>query len=312
MFQNLPLSAKQKESLIEDFVLRSQKTKPLVIPAQKYSTVSTQNVAPLVTQTANTPNPSLDAMQSQMQQIIPLSEIQSLSQRQVHPQLISSIYGDDSDNKSQAQGTEAEALDDASEAGTAEGETAAEAAAAEAAAAEAAAAERTLEESVDDETLKRRITGFGSPPLHPPLHREVRGLLPSTSRGHFGLVSDPAPSTVQRLMTPTQSGSGRSAANMLRSDSPHFANPTVAQPGGKQNGKNLVTGQTFDRDRLSQQINPLSYTTGSPLRTTYPRVLPNTGPSSSSLVGQPSSSVGQRGGSQLSMLQQRNDSGEIL
>jgi len=69
MFQNLPLSAKQKESLIEDFVLRSQKTKPLVIPAQNYSNVSTQNVAPLVTQTANTPNPALVAMQSQMQQM---------------------------------------------------------------------------------------------------------------------------------------------------------------------------------------------------------------------------------------------------
>ena len=62
MFQNLPLSAKQKESLIENFVLRSQKTKPLVIPAQNYSTVSTQNVAPLVTQTANTPNVSNDTL----------------------------------------------------------------------------------------------------------------------------------------------------------------------------------------------------------------------------------------------------------
>ena len=41
MFQNLPLSAKQKESLIEDFVLRSQKTKPLVIPAGQLSPLCT-------------------------------------------------------------------------------------------------------------------------------------------------------------------------------------------------------------------------------------------------------------------------------
>jgi hypothetical protein len=191
MFQNLPLSAKQKESLIEDFVLRSQKTKPLVIPAQKYSTVSTQNVAPLVTQTANTPNPSLDAMQSQMQQIIPLSQIKSQRRASLetrHTQLVS-------DEESVAQGTEAGELDNASEAGTAEGETAEERAAAAAAleevAAEAAAAEALTQ--VSRETLKGRITGFGSSALH----REVRGLLPSTNRGHSGLVNDPVPSVVQ-------------------------------------------------------------------------------------------------------------------
>jgi hypothetical protein len=87
MFQNLPLSAKQKESLIEDFVLRSQKTKPLVIPAQNYSNVSTQNVAPLVTQTANTPNPALVAMQSQMQQIISQLQTQGQTQSQAVSQL---------------------------------------------------------------------------------------------------------------------------------------------------------------------------------------------------------------------------------
>lgn len=52
MYQNLPLPQSQKEELIRDFNLRSQKAKPLVIPARQYSTLSLDKPNALVAQVA--------------------------------------------------------------------------------------------------------------------------------------------------------------------------------------------------------------------------------------------------------------------
>ena len=50
MYQNLPIPHAQKESLINEFVLRSQKQLPLSIPAMEYSTVSLDKVGALTNQ----------------------------------------------------------------------------------------------------------------------------------------------------------------------------------------------------------------------------------------------------------------------
>jgi hypothetical protein len=52
MFNNLNLPQMQKEELINDFVLRSQKAKPLVIPPRQYSTLSLHKPDALVRQVA--------------------------------------------------------------------------------------------------------------------------------------------------------------------------------------------------------------------------------------------------------------------
>jgi hypothetical protein len=53
MFNNLPnMSQAEKQSLIEDYVLRSQKAKPLVIPERVYSTLSLDKGNALVRQVA--------------------------------------------------------------------------------------------------------------------------------------------------------------------------------------------------------------------------------------------------------------------
>lgn len=52
MYQNLPVSQSQKEELISDFVLRSQRAKPLVIPERQYSTLSLDKPNALVAQVA--------------------------------------------------------------------------------------------------------------------------------------------------------------------------------------------------------------------------------------------------------------------
>ena len=52
MFQNLPISMAQQDSLIEDFILRSQKQEPLAPIARTYSTLSLDKVDALVRQVA--------------------------------------------------------------------------------------------------------------------------------------------------------------------------------------------------------------------------------------------------------------------
>ena len=66
MYPNLPIPHAQKESLINEFVLRSQKQLPLKIPAMEYSTVSLDKVGALVTQTQNGGDVSNDVLQSLM------------------------------------------------------------------------------------------------------------------------------------------------------------------------------------------------------------------------------------------------------
>jgi len=60
MFENLPLSKAQKESLLIDFVERSMKTKPITIPPHRYATRVTDHLSvvpsttrPIATQTNN-------------------------------------------------------------------------------------------------------------------------------------------------------------------------------------------------------------------------------------------------------------------
>ena len=53
MYQNLPIPHAQKESLINEFVLRSQKQLPLKISAMQYSTLSLDKVGALTNQTQN-------------------------------------------------------------------------------------------------------------------------------------------------------------------------------------------------------------------------------------------------------------------
>ena len=48
MFENLKLPATQKESLIEDFILRSQNQRPITVPARVYATLSADKVNALV------------------------------------------------------------------------------------------------------------------------------------------------------------------------------------------------------------------------------------------------------------------------
>lgn len=63
MFNNLPnMSQAEKQSLIEDYVLRSQKAKPLVIPERVYSTLSLDKGNALVRQVANQPGGDLGAI----------------------------------------------------------------------------------------------------------------------------------------------------------------------------------------------------------------------------------------------------------
>ena len=66
MYQNLPIPHAQKESLINEFVLRSQKQLPLKISAMQYSTLSLDKVGALTTQTQNGSNVSNDVLQSLM------------------------------------------------------------------------------------------------------------------------------------------------------------------------------------------------------------------------------------------------------
>jgi hypothetical protein len=51
MFQNLPISKAQKESLLLDFVERSMKTKPITIPAHRYATRVTDKLSVVATST---------------------------------------------------------------------------------------------------------------------------------------------------------------------------------------------------------------------------------------------------------------------
>ena len=69
MFQNLSVPQAQKESLINGYVLRSQKQLPLKISAMQYSTVSLDKVGALVTQTQNGGNVSNDVLQSLMNSV---------------------------------------------------------------------------------------------------------------------------------------------------------------------------------------------------------------------------------------------------
>lgn len=73
MFQNLKLPATQKESLIEDFILRSQKQRPITVPARVYATLSADKVNALVTQVAsNTISHQIQAaIQSAVQAAMP-------------------------------------------------------------------------------------------------------------------------------------------------------------------------------------------------------------------------------------------------
>ena len=56
MFQNLPISKAQKESLLLDFVERSMKTNPITFPAHRYATRTTDHllVVPSTTRTVDT------------------------------------------------------------------------------------------------------------------------------------------------------------------------------------------------------------------------------------------------------------------
>ena len=49
MFQNLPISKAQKESLLLDFVERSMKTNPITIPAHRYATRVTDKLSVVAT-----------------------------------------------------------------------------------------------------------------------------------------------------------------------------------------------------------------------------------------------------------------------
>lgn len=59
MFNNLPIHQMQKETLINDFVIRSQIQKPLLIPARKFSTLSLDKPNALVRQVATPPGGDL-------------------------------------------------------------------------------------------------------------------------------------------------------------------------------------------------------------------------------------------------------------
>ena len=56
MFQNLPISKAQKESLLLDFVERSMKTNPITIPAHRYATRVTDKISVVPSTTPPTPH----------------------------------------------------------------------------------------------------------------------------------------------------------------------------------------------------------------------------------------------------------------
>ena len=69
MYQNLPIPQAQKDSLINEFVLRSQKQLPLKISAMQYSTLSLDKVGALTNQTQNGSNVSNDILETLMKSL---------------------------------------------------------------------------------------------------------------------------------------------------------------------------------------------------------------------------------------------------
>ena len=69
MYQNLPIPHAQKESLINEFVLRSQKQLPLKISAMQYSTLSLDKVGALTDQTQNGNYVSKDIFEALMKSL---------------------------------------------------------------------------------------------------------------------------------------------------------------------------------------------------------------------------------------------------
>ena len=69
MYQNLPIPHAQKESSINEFVLRSQKQLPLKISAMQYSTLSLDKVGALTNQTQNGSNVSNDILEILMKSV---------------------------------------------------------------------------------------------------------------------------------------------------------------------------------------------------------------------------------------------------
>ena len=69
MYQNLPIPQAQKDSLINEFVLRSQKQLPLKISAMQYSTLSLDKVGALTNQTPNGSDVSNDVLATLMKNL---------------------------------------------------------------------------------------------------------------------------------------------------------------------------------------------------------------------------------------------------
>lgn len=94
MYQNLNLPQSQTEELIRDFNLRSQKAKPLVIPARQYSTLSLDKPNALVTQVATQPGGGVArdlaaALTNAVTQTIPLND--AVTQTDARPNSSTSV-----------------------------------------------------------------------------------------------------------------------------------------------------------------------------------------------------------------------------
>lgn len=86
MFNNLPIPQAEKQSLIEDYVLRSQKANPLVIPQREYSTLSLDKGNALVRQVATQTDGTLGtSVSNQVQTAVNSTLYGMVSQHYVPP-----------------------------------------------------------------------------------------------------------------------------------------------------------------------------------------------------------------------------------
>jgi len=252
MFNNLNITPMQKEELINDFVLRSQKAKPLVIPPRIYSTLSLDKQNALVRQVV-TQTLANDLARDQINAVVGLGSVasddESVSQLTTRPGSPEADYPY-SDNEDETDANVPEP----------DGDTGLP----------------TTEERIQSYNLRRgQIFGrnaFGvtdpmamNPSINAP-PRVPTELLQSRITG-FGPQFQPPQPLGGRVNRHTHfispAGSGLSAADSMRStngngNGSHYADPIMS--GGTSRGPtsrmNLMTGDVVDRTDMHR---PMGY-----------------------------------------------------
>lgn len=221
MFNNLPIAQMQKETLINDFVLRSQIQKPLLIPARTYSTLSLDKENALVRQVTN--------------QTLNIDMVRDL-QSTVAPGAASTSDSDESVSQLTSEPRSPSADDDPFA-----GESERYGQEVRRQGRNILFGRQNRVQPVSSDTLQSRITGFGNQPFQSPQPPGGR----VNTHTHFPTPQTPA-------------GTGHSAASSRRSytngngngNGRHYADP-------RGSGINLVTGNIIPSNAM--QGAPSSY-----------------------------------------------------